>query len=117
MSKNNSFDETSIIKEAINNNRIVAKYQPIISLVKKKIVAFEGLTRGINVMNSDLISPLKMFEYAHNNGMSTILDRLCREKCIEGFKDIYSMNDEWYLFINVDASVIEQAEGSKKILL
>jgi EAL domain-containing protein (putative c-di-GMP-specific phosphodiesterase class I) len=116
MSKNNSLDETSIIKEAINNNRIVAKYQPIISLVKRKIVAFEGLTRGVNVMNSDLISPLKMFEYARNNGMSTVLDRLCREKCIEGFKDIYSMNDEWYLFINVDASVIEQAEGSNYLL-
>lgn len=122
MSRDDSFnkldiiDETDIIKEAINNNRIIAKYQPIISLVKKKIVAFEGLTRGVNILNSELISPLKMFEYARNNGMSTMLDRLCREKCIESFKDIYSMNDEWYLFINVDASVIEQVEGSNYLL-
>ncbi|MFL0195231.1 EAL domain-containing protein [Clostridium sp. WILCCON 0269] len=109
------FNEVSIIREVIDNKRILVKYQPIVSLVKKKIVAFEALSRGINILNSEIIPPLKMFEYARNNGLSTILDRLCREKCIENFENVYNMNDEWYLFINVDASVIEEAEGSNHL--
>ncbi|BAH06699.1 EAL domain-containing protein [Clostridium kluyveri] len=109
-------NEMDTIKETIDNERVIAKYQPIVSLVKKKIVAFEGLTRGVNILNSEIIPPLEMFEYARKHDMTIALDRLCREKCIEGFKSIHRMNNKWNLFINVDASVIEKLEGSNYFL-
>jgi diguanylate cyclase (GGDEF)-like protein len=40
------------------------------------------------------------------------LDRLCREKVIEAFHNIYKYNSNRFLFINIDASILDRAEGS-----
>lgn len=116
MMEYNGLNEFDIIGEAIYNKRIIARYQPIVSIVKKKIVAFEGLIRGINILNSEIIPPIEMFKYARNYDMTVMFDRLCREKCMGAFKNIYQINDKWNLFVNIDASVIEKLEGSNYFL-
>ncbi|KOA20001.1 putative EAL-domain containing protein YkuI [Clostridium homopropionicum DSM 5847] len=104
--------EINEIKEIIDNERIIPYYQPIISLAKNKIVGFEGLSRGVSILDGSLISPIKIFEYAHKYGLEINLDRLCREKCIEGFNKLDFHNKDVHLFVNIDASIIEQGRGS-----
>lgn len=108
--------EIDEMKRIIIENRVITHYQPIISVAKKKIIGIESLARGIDTLKGNIISPLKMFEYAHTNGLILPLDRLCREKGIEGFKDIYFKNKDLHLFINIDASVIDLVEGSNYLL-
>jgi len=100
------------IRTIIIENKVISHYQPIISVTKKKIIGLESLARGVDALNNTIISPLDMFEYAHKNGLILPLDRLCREKGIEGFRDTYFKNNELHLFINIDACVIDMVEGS-----
>jgi EAL domain-containing protein (putative c-di-GMP-specific phosphodiesterase class I) len=105
--------EDKELKRIISDNRLITYYQPIISVAKRKIVGIESLARGVDRQTGNIIAPLKIFEYAHANGMILQLDRLCREKGIEGFKNINNYSDsELYLFINIDAIVIDMVEGS-----
>ena len=108
--------EIDQIQAIIIENKVISHYQPIISITKKKIVGIESLARGVDALNNTIISPLDMFEYAHRNGMILPLDRLCREKGIEGFQDTYFKNKELHLFINIDTCVIDMVEGSNYLL-
>ncbi|MDP4142981.1 MAG: EAL domain-containing protein [Bacillota bacterium] len=116
MSEENRFQEINTIKEIVENNNIVAQYQPIVSLSKQKVVGFEGLSRGLNKLNSKMISPIKMFEYACNNGLAVNFDRGCRDKCLEGFKCYHCTNKDLRLFVNIEASIIEEVHGSNYFL-
>ena len=105
--------ENEKLKRIISNNTIITHYQPIISVAKNKIIGIESLARGVDKKTEDIVSPIILFSYAHANGMILELDRLCREKGIEGFKNINNfISKEFYLFINIDASVIDIVEGS-----
>lgn len=108
--------ESDKMQTIIVDTRVITHYQPIISVTKKKIVGFESLARGLDPLNNTIISPLDMFEYAHRNALILPLDRLCREKGIEGFYDIYCKNNDLHLFINIDACVIDMVEGSNYLL-
>jgi len=110
--RESSLYEINEIKEIIDNERIIPYYQPIVSLAKNKIVGFEGLSRGVSALDASLISPVKIFEYAHKYGREIYLDRLCREKCIDGFNKLNFHNKDVHLFVNIDASIIEQGRGS-----
>ena len=80
--------ENEELKRIISDNTIITHYQPIISVSKNKIIGIESLARGVDNITGHLISPIILFAYAHANSMILQLDRLCREKGIEGFKNI-----------------------------
>lgn len=113
---NQTDHEIDKIEKIIIENRVITHYQPIISVTKQKIVGLESLARGVDPLNDTIISPLDMFEYAHQNGLILPLDRLCREKGIEGFHHAYINNNDLHLFINIDACVIDMVEGSNYLL-
>lgn len=104
------------IRKIIIENRVITHYQPIISVTKHKIIGLESLARGLDPLNDTIIFPLDMFEYAHRNDMILPLDRLCREKGIEGFLDAHLKHSDLHLFINIDACVIDMVEGSNYLL-
>lgn len=100
------------IYDIIKNKDIVAYFQPIVYMSRKKVCGLEGLIRGINTKTGQLISPLDLFEIANNKGLTLELDRVCREKVIEAFSSIYKSDKEKLLFINIDTSILEKVEGS-----
>ena len=93
-----------LLFKVIENKSIEAHYQPIVSIIKKSIVGFEGLCRGI--YNEDFIDPIPMFKRAYNEKLTTELDTICREKVIEDFIEIYSKYEDMLLFINIDGATL-----------
>lgn len=104
--------EIERIERIIIEDQVIAHFQPIISITKKKIIGLESLARGVDPHGNAIISPLELFEYAHKNGMILPLDRLCREKGIAGFKNIHSRKNDLHLFLNIDTSVFDMVNGS-----
>jgi EAL domain-containing protein (putative c-di-GMP-specific phosphodiesterase class I) len=96
------------IQEIIDGELITACYQPIVSLKRKSLIAFEGLTRGIDPQTKAPIAPLDLFSAASGAKVNLALDRLCRKKVLEQFKPIHDAHPEMMLNLNFDTSIIDQ---------
>lgn len=113
MSSLNSIDLLKIIE----NKSIETHYQPIVSIITKAVIGFEGLSRGKIDDDSNLISPLEMFKKAAEDHKTIELDRTCREKVLKNFANIHLKNKNLLLFMNIDASIItEDIVGSSLII-
>lgn len=104
------------IDEIIREKKITVHFQPIISVINKKICGLEGLIRGVDTVLDRIIAPLVLFDAARYKGLTLELDRACRERTIETFRDIYRDNKDLLLFLNIDASIIEKAVGSNHLI-
>lgn len=104
------------IRDIIENKRLVAYFQPVVSVSRKMISGVEGLIRGRKTGSSELIPPNRIFEAAQREGLSLELDRACREKVLEAFSRIFEKNSDKLLFLNVDASVLERSPGSNYLV-
>lgn len=109
--RDNAFNISGIIE-----NHLIANFQTIISLSRKSSIGLEGLIRGINPYTGETISPAKLFEMAHEASMTLELDRKCRDKVIAAFGDVYKTDKTKLLFLNIDASILDIAEGSNYLL-
>lgn len=92
-------------RSIIHNRSITSVYQPIVSLGDGAIFGYEALTRG--PMDSIFHTPLTLFEYAETQGALYTLDRLAREKAIEG---CIGLRKEQRVFINIPAHVIHDPQ-------
>jgi EAL domain-containing protein (putative c-di-GMP-specific phosphodiesterase class I) len=96
------------IREIIQDESVTAHYQPIISVKRKALIGFEGLSRGIDPETGAVIPPLDLFSEASREGSTLLLDRLCRKKVLEHFKLIHQTLPDMMLTLNFDASIIDQ---------
>lgn len=104
--------EHAEIRDIIENQRLVAYFQQIVSVSRKMVIGIEGLIRGVNTQSDDMISPRILFDMANYEGTTMELDRGCRSKILEEFGGIYSFDSEKLLFLNIDAAVIGTSIGS-----
>lgn len=95
---------SELLNKIIDGKDIETHYQPIVSIIKKTIVGFEGLSRGIS--SEGFIEPLALFKKAYKEKMNMELDSACREKVIENFIEVYSKCEDMLLFINIDGSTL-----------
>jgi EAL domain-containing protein (putative c-di-GMP-specific phosphodiesterase class I) len=104
-----SFD----LEEIIEREFVESHFQPIVSMKRKSIVGFEGLSRGIHPADQSLISPIELFREAERQGLQMELDRLCRKQAMTQFKKIVQLHPDFILSVNLDASIMDQgAAGS-----
>jgi EAL domain-containing protein (putative c-di-GMP-specific phosphodiesterase class I) len=104
-----SFD----LQEVIDSELIESHFQPIVSLKRKRVVGYEGLSRGIHPLDQSLISPTALFAEAGIQGLQLELDRLCRKKAMQSFRSLPGDASDFILSLNLDASVMDQgAAGS-----
>jgi len=101
---NNMGIKTDILESIVEQRAIEVHYQPVVSIRKKTVIGLEGLSRG--VIKNELIDPLTLFKKASKEKLNVQLDRICREKVAEGFKDIYKRNKDLLLFMNIDVSTM-----------
>jgi EAL domain-containing protein (putative c-di-GMP-specific phosphodiesterase class I) len=76
---------TKRLKDAIENDKIVPVYQPILETKTKKIVKYEALMRMMDADGS-LIAPIHFLELAKKNKLYHQLTMIMIEKTFERFK-------------------------------
>ncbi|WP_179135841.1 bifunctional diguanylate cyclase/phosphodiesterase [Paenibacillus sp. 32352] len=89
------------IQMILRHKMLHSVYQPIVSLKDGSILGYEALTRGPH--NHPFHSPLPLFTYADETGQLYPLDRLAREKAIQG---AFFASGPELLFINISAAIL-----------
>ena len=103
---------TPDIRSIIDSGRLEAHFQQIVSVSRKSVVGLEGLIRGIDAETGALIPPLRLFDAARDENAMLALDRACREAIITAFAELHRSDAEKLLFVNLDASILEESVGS-----
>jgi len=101
-------DRNNFIGNIIKDERVAAYFQPIISIKKKSVIGIEALCRGIDVATDDIIPPDVLFNLAKDEELTIDLDRLCRKKALENYGSICSKDNDLFLFLNIESSIIDQ---------
>lgn len=101
-----------LLKEILDRESIKIVFQPILSVSRKKIIALEALTRGIDPASGKELPPSFLFTLAAQQDLTLELDRLCRKKAFEAFVPIYRDNPDMILSVNFDVSLIDKNYGS-----
>lgn len=100
----------------ISRESLLTHFQPIVSIKKRSVIGLEALCRGVDDTGS-MVPPNVLFELARTEGLTIALDRLCRKKALENYKKIYLRNQDLFLFLNMDTSIIDQGVvGSGNLL-
>lgn len=92
----------------IKNQQLTSLFQPIVSLGKQNIFAYEALIRGPS--DSPLHNPINLFSTAERYHETAIVEQACRKTSIEQFS---AQNETHKLFLNVSPSVLLDS-GFKK---
>jgi EAL domain-containing protein (putative c-di-GMP-specific phosphodiesterase class I) len=71
------------------------------------MVGIEALARATDPDTNAPILPLPLFQAAQHQGLTLDLDRLCREKAVEGFATPTMLVSDQLLFLNLDVSILD----------
>jgi len=82
-----NFNWTKKLKKAIDEDRIVPLFQPIVDVKTQKIVKYEALMRMIDY-NGEYIAPFYFLELAKKNKVYHQLTQIMIEKTFDIFKDL-----------------------------
>jgi EAL domain-containing protein (putative c-di-GMP-specific phosphodiesterase class I) len=100
---------------------VVTHFQPIYSAKQKSVVGVEALSRGINPVTAQLVSPVKLFEMANEEQLNVDMEDLCRDTALKTFAGLknraYShgldenaaaaaARENLLLFLNLDANAM-----------
>jgi EAL domain-containing protein (putative c-di-GMP-specific phosphodiesterase class I) len=100
--------KTPDVARVIAARSLRSQYQPIFSVLNRSVVGVEALARATDPDTHQPIAPLPLFEAAQQQGLTLALDRLCREKAVEGFVTAPMVESEQLLFLNLDVSILEE---------
>ena len=116
MSVNKAFDGLHDVRDIIENKKLTASFQQIVSISRKTVVGVEGLIRYTNPQTGENVSPGVMFEQARAAKLSLEMDRACREEILEEFCRVHRDNPDKLLFLNMNLSILEYCAGSGYLL-
>jgi EAL domain-containing protein (putative c-di-GMP-specific phosphodiesterase class I) len=95
------------VARVLSAGSLRSQYQPIFSVLSQRLVGLEALARATDPDTSEPIAPLPLFEAAESQGLTLALDRLCREKAVEGFATSPMLDGKELLFLNLDVSILD----------
>ncbi|MBB6732659.1 EAL domain-containing protein [Cohnella zeiphila] len=90
------------MERLLRERSIRSVYQPIVRLGAGEVFGYEALTRC--PADSLFDGPLALFGFAEKNGYAYALDRLAREKAIDG---VPTLNTAQKIFINVTMGIMK----------
>jgi len=93
--------ERDEFQQILYDKNVSSVYQPIVDLSSGNILGYEALTRGPE--GSQFHSPIELFKFAELEDSVYILDRLAREKALNGCQSLESSHK---VFINVPSTII-----------
>lgn len=89
--------------EIFDNQKIIPFFQPIVEVKTREIYGFEALSRGPK--NSNLFSPINLFNIAIEHGCLFELDLLARKLAIQEYANRkHEHNDKAKLFLNISVA-------------
>ncbi len=97
--------DKALFEDILNFERITSLYQPIVNLRTSEIIGYEALSRGPE--QTQFYSPLALIDKAHELNRIWDLEMLFRKKALE---QLYKLENDKFLFINVDPDVIKTPE-------
>jgi EAL domain-containing protein (putative c-di-GMP-specific phosphodiesterase class I) len=104
------------LKTLLDRECVEAHFQPIFSIREKKIIGFEGLSRGVHPTTGQLISPLQLLKHAKEAGLTLELDRLFRKKILETYQQCCSPSQGLLLTLNFETSIIDKEVGTLQLI-
>ncbi|HUW50132.1 MAG TPA: GGDEF domain-containing protein [Sulfuricella sp.] len=91
------------LQEIIEQRRLTALFQPVISMDRGEITGYEGLIRGPS--DNPLHAPINLFRAASEQGLAVEVERLCRQVVLERF---VQLDLPGKLFLNVSPECLLQ---------
>src|SRR5579872_798386 len=104
------------LKTILDRELVEVHFQPLFSIREKKLVGFEGLSRGIHPDSGKLIPPLPLLKMAKEAGLTLELDRLMRKKIMESFQKFCPQPHDLILSLNFETSIIDKEIGSLQLI-
>lgn len=101
----------SQLHEILREEALTALYQPIVDLRQAKVIGYEGLIRGPS--DSLLHAPSALFKAARKEGLTMVLERLCRRIVLRQFG---RLNLDGKIFLNVSPEALMRPEGAGSVL-
>jgi EAL domain-containing protein (putative c-di-GMP-specific phosphodiesterase class I) len=93
------------LQKIIIEQKIYTVFQPIVEMETLEIIGHEALSRG--PIGSEFDSPLLLFTFAQECGLSFELDRLCRKKA---FESVRNLKTDKKIFVNTLTMTIHDPE-------
>jgi EAL domain-containing protein (putative c-di-GMP-specific phosphodiesterase class I) len=104
------------LKVLLDRELVEVHFQPIFSIREKKMIGFEGLSRGIHPISGKLIPPLPLLKLAKDADLTLELDRLFRKKILETFKFSCPPPHDLILSLNFETSVLDEEIGTLQLI-
>lgn len=104
------------INQILEQELVEVHFQPLFSIREKKIIGFEGLSRGIHPPSGKLIPPLPLLKLAKDAGLTLELDRLFRKKIMESFQKFCPQPHDLILSLNFETSIIDKEIGTLHLI-
>lgn len=105
-----NFDWTKRLKKAIEEDKIVPLFQPIVDCKTQKIIKYEALMRMVD-SNGAYIAPIHFLELAKKNKLYHQLTKIMIEKSFKKFKDL-----PYAVSINISVEDILNKDVNKFIM-
>lgn len=108
--KGKSADEiTTILKSAIDHNRIDLFLQPVVTLPQRKVRYYEALTR-LRIEDDTLILPSDFLPHAEKSTLIPRIDNVQLFRCVQVLRRLLLKNREIGLFCNVSMQTLNDPE-------
>jgi len=105
LSNKHEYNSRYTLQKIIIERHIYSVFQPIVNLEDLEIIGYEALSRG--PQDTEFASPLLLFTFASECGLSFELDRLCRKKAFESIKNLKT---DKKIFVNTLTMTIHDPE-------
>ncbi len=92
----------------LRQESLVAHFQPLVATRTRSVMGVEALCRGVDPSTGRLVPPLELFAAATSDELLIGLDRLCRRKALQSFRDQLPKCPDLLLSINFEASLLDR---------
>ncbi len=106
------------LRQAVEKNQFVMHYQPIVSLVDKRIVGFEGLVRWRHPERG-LVSPARFIAVAEETGLIVPIGWwVLEQSCLHAreWQDLVPADPPLYVSVNVSGKVVMQPDMYDRVV-
>jgi EAL domain-containing protein (putative c-di-GMP-specific phosphodiesterase class I) len=105
-------DGPETVHEVIDRRAVAAVLQPIVDLLTGEVVAYEALARG--PAGTGLARPDLLFAAAAAEGLTSALDRICRQAAIEAaWRN--DLGSDLALFVNVEPAAMTVLDAEEPL--